>query len=94
MGPDEMVGAIGSVLSLVLWWPQAVRVWESRRDPSRLSGVSVATQVLLLTSAAIWGVYAVLTGAFWVGAPGLVNGPLAALSIHVLLKARRAEHSP
>ncbi|WP_421732711.1 hypothetical protein [Cellulomonas sp.] len=84
----ELVGFVASVLSLVLWWPQAVRVWRLRHDGSGLGGVSIPTQVLLLANAALWAVYAVLTGSFWVGAPGLVNAPLA-LSTIVLVRRSR-----
>ena len=85
----ELAGLAGSAVSLVLWWPQAMLVWRSRGDPERLRGVSVASQVLLLLNAVIWGAYAVSTQSLWVGAPGLVNAPLAVLTVGVLRKAHR-----
>ncbi|WP_315096660.1 hypothetical protein [uncultured Cellulomonas sp.] len=90
----EVVGFLASLLSLVLWWPQAARVWRYRHDGSRLGGVSLPTQVLLLANAALWAVYALLTGSFWVGAPGLVNAPLAVATIAVLLRSRERERAP
>lgn len=44
---------------------------------------------MLLVNATGWALYGVLTGAFWVGAPGIVNGPLAILSIVLVLRSRR-----
>ena len=84
----EAIGFVASVVSLVLWWPQAARVWRHRHDGGQLGGVSISTQVLLLVNAALWGAYAVATGSFWVGAPGLVNVPLALLTITLLRRAR------
>lgn len=82
-----IAGLTGSVVSLVLWWPQALVVWHSRGDPDRLRGVSMTSQVLLFLNAVIWGAYAASTQSLWVGAPGLVNAPLALLTIGVLRKA-------
>lgn len=89
----EVLGFAASVVSFVLWWPQAVRVWQCRRSVEHLSGVSISSQVLLLTNATLWGAYAIVTGSLWVGAPGMVNAPLAILTIVVLQRARRA-HLP
>lgn len=84
----ELVGFLASAVSLVLWWPQAVRVWQLRHDGTELGGVSIATQVLLLANALLWAVYALLTGSFWVGAPGLVNAPLALGTIALVRRSR------
>ena len=84
----EGIGFVASVISLVLWWPQAARVWRHRHDGGQLGGVSISTQVLLLGNAALWGAYAVVTGSFWVGAPGLVNVPLALLTIALVRRSR------
>ncbi len=89
----EILGFAASVVSFVLWWPQAVRVWQCRRSVEHLSGVSISSQVLLLTNASLWGAYAVVTGSLWVGAPGLVNAPVAILTIVILRRARRAQLS-
>lgn len=89
----EALGLAGSVVSLVLWWPQALRVWRSRRDPRGLEAVSVLSQVLLLGNAALWAGYGLATGSLWVGAPGLVNGPLALATIVVLRRSRSARRT-
>ncbi len=90
-GVGELTGLAGSLVSLVLWWPQALLVWRCRHSPDRLRGVSVPSQVLLLLNALLWGVYAVATQSLWVGAPGLVNAPLAVVTIAVVLRASRAQ---
>ncbi|WP_314503688.1 hypothetical protein [uncultured Microbacterium sp.] len=51
--------------------------------------MSTSSQLLLLMNACLWGAYAVGTGSLWVGAPGLVNGPLAIVTIVLLRHARR-----
>ena len=89
-GYIEMLGFTASLFSFVLWWPQAARVWRCRRRGESLGGVSLASQVLLLLNATLWGAYAVLTESLWVGAAGLVNAPLAVGTIFVLARARRA----
>src|SRR4051794_25297760 len=75
-------------MSFVLWWPQAALVWRCREHSEELKGVSISSQLLLLANACLWGAYAVGTGSLWVGAPGLVNGPLAIVTIVLLKRAR------
>ena len=82
-------GLIASLVSFVLWWPQAALVWRCRRHGEQLRGVSTSSQLLLLVNACLWGAYAVGTGSLWVGVPGLVNGPLAIVTIVLLKHARR-----
>lgn len=86
----NLLGALGAALSFVLFLPQAALVWRSRCDHARLRGVSIGTQVLILCNATVWGIYAIITGAFWVGAPGLVNASLALASIYFVARARRS----
>ena len=58
----ETLGFAASVVSFVLWWPQAMRVWQCRHSGAHLSGVSISSQALLLVNAALWGAYAIVTG--------------------------------
>ncbi|WP_456847128.1 hypothetical protein [Cellulomonas sp. P5_C6] len=85
----EYVGLLASVGSLTLWWPQAVRLWNLRRDAVGLAGISIATQVVLLVTECLWATYALLTASYWVGVPAMVNIPLALLAIRLLRRARR-----
>lgn len=85
----EAVGLSASVIAFVLFLPQAMRIWAARADPRALAGVSRATQWFVLANASLWAVYAVLTGAFWIGAPGLINGPLAIAALVLLYRGRR-----
>jgi uncharacterized protein with PQ loop repeat len=89
-GYIETLGFTASVVSFVLWWPQAVRVWRCRRRGDSLDGVSLSSQVLLLLNATLWGAYGLVTESLWVGAPGLINAPLAVVTIVVLHRARRS----
>lgn len=85
----DIIGATASVISFVMMWPQALRIWAARHDPVILAGASAGTQLLVLLNAGLWGAYALLTGAFWVGAPGLVNAPVALACLVLMHRARR-----
>ena len=86
----NLIGAIASVISFVLWLPQARTTYLHRHDPSALSGLSRGTFMLVLANALLWGLYAVLTKALWVGAPGLINGPLALWTLWLIHRANRS----
>ncbi|MHA3724225.1 hypothetical protein ACXR2T_10135 [Leucobacter sp. HY1910] len=86
---EQAIGFIAAVVSFVLFLPQAQRAWQFRRDAQSLRGISVGTQLLVLLNASLWGAYAFITGSFWVGAPGLVNAPLAMAMIVLILRSRR-----
>ncbi|MDO8106989.1 hypothetical protein Q6348_07230 [Isoptericola sp. b441] len=85
----DLLGMVASIVSLIVWWPQAAAVWRARRDSSQLTGLSMQTQVLLLLAAVLWGGYAVAIGSVWVGAPSLVNAPIAVGTLVVLGRGRR-----
>lgn len=89
---ENLVGAVASAVSFVLWWPQARKTFLLRKDPEALAGLSRGTFFLLLVNAVAWAVYGAMTGAFWVAAPGLVNGPLA-LWVLVLTSAREVREA-
>lgn len=84
----DVVGFLAALVSSVMFLPQAARVWRMRNDPRALQGVSPLGQVLLLINASLWGLYALLTGAYWVAVPGLLNFPLACLTLLLLSRAR------
>ena len=88
MNVAEVVGFLGSAVSFVLWLPQAGLAWRNRHDRRALAGLSLGTFILVLCNAALWAAYAVLTKAWWVGVPGLVNAPLALMMIVLVLQAR------
>ena len=84
----EAVGFLAALISSVMFLPQAGRVWRMRNDRRSLRGVSPVGQVLLLVNATLWGLYALLTGAYWAGVPGLLNFPLACMTLVLLLRSR------
>lgn len=85
------VGACGTVLAFLLFLPQARRTWANRHRPERLEGISLLGQVCVIANATVWGLYAVLAEAFWTGAPGLINAPLAVCTLVILLRGRRQQ---
>lgn len=54
----QALGFVASVVSFVLFVPQAAKAWRMRRDWSALRGVSLEMQFFLLANAALWAVYA------------------------------------
>lgn len=90
-GTVHLIGFLASVVSFLVFIPQAAKVWTFRKSPHALRGVSVGSQVLILLNASLWGVYGFLTGAFWVAAPGIINAPLAVMSIYLIMSARGHE---
>ncbi len=85
----EVIGMLASLTSFLLWLPQGARVWKHRNDPAQLQGIVLSTQVISLAGNVLWGVYAVLIGSFWLGAPALVNGPIAVATLVVVGRASR-----
>lgn len=85
----EAIGLMASLSSFLLWVPQGIRVWRGRHDPAALRGIALSTQVIALAGSLLWVTYAALAGSFWVGAPVVVTGPVAAMTIAVLVRGRR-----
>lgn len=79
---------VAPVIAFVMFIPQAVITWQARHEPDRLSGISSGSQWLLLANACTWGILAYGLGSFAVGAPGLVNGPLAIMNLTLIHKGR------
>ncbi len=86
----DTLGLLATVVSFVVWWPQAHRVWSARHEPGALAGLSMRTQGLLLVASVLWVAYAFATRSPWVGAPSLVNVPVAVGTMVVLARGRRA----
>jgi uncharacterized protein with PQ loop repeat len=79
----EMLAWCGAALSCLLSVPQAIRVLRAER----LDGLSAFTYVIVLSNAAVWATWSLLTGEYAAGIPGLINGPAAILILHRLIIA-------
>jgi uncharacterized protein with PQ loop repeat len=86
----EAIGMMASLTSFLLWLPQGSRVWKARHDLSQLQGIALSTQVISLVGNVLWAAYAVGIGSFWLGAPSVVNGPIALATIVIVRRAQRA----
>lgn len=86
----EVVGMLASLSSFVIWVPQGRRVWRARHEPAHLAGIAVSTQALSLAGNALWSLYAIGIGSFWLGAPGIVNIPILTMTVVVLRRHARA----
>lgn len=80
-----MLAWCGAALSCLLCIPQATRTLRAER----LDGVSASTYWIVLASAAVWVAWSLLTGEHAAGAPALVNGPGAVLSLVAARRRRR-----
>lgn len=69
--------------------PQARLTWLNRGNPEKLEAISLGTQYAVVCNALLWGIYAVLTEAWWAGAPGIINLPLALGTIYLVKKASK-----
>ncbi len=87
----EVIGMMASLTSFLTWLPQGARVWRNRRNPAALGGIVLSTQVISLAGCILWGTYALLIDSFWLGAPSLVNGPIAIGTLVVVRRAQRSE---
>jgi len=85
MNTVQMLGWCGALLSCLVSIPQAIRVLRAEH----LEGISASTYMIVLSNAAVWTAWALLTGQFAAGVPGLINGPAAILILRRLLVASR-----
>jgi len=86
-----LVNALGFVatgFSILMWLPQARTTWQNRNDPLRLTGISEATQWLLVVCYLLWGAYGVVTLSLWVSAPSILAVPLAIATIVIVRRGR------
>jgi uncharacterized protein with PQ loop repeat len=86
-----LVNALGFVatgFSILMWLPQARTTWQNRNDPLRLTGISEATQWLLVACYVLWGAYGVVTQSIWVSAPSVLAVPLAIATIVIVRRGR------
>lgn len=92
MNIDDLVlnalGFAATGFSVLMWIPQARTTWLNRNDPTKLAGVSEATQWLLFTGYLLWGLFGVLSESLWVAAPSVVSIPLALATIVIVRRGR------
>lgn len=88
MDAVTIVGIAGNIICVAMFLPNAKVVWNSRKDKHALQGASIGMQMLLLCNAALWGLYALLAGAYWAAAPGLFSAPWAVFVIWLILRGR------
>lgn len=89
---SALVNALGfgaTVLSILMWIPQASSTWKNRNDPMRLAAISETTQWLLMACYLLWGVFGVISASLWVAAPSVVAFPLALATVVIVRRGRR-----
>lgn len=85
----NLVGFAAATISFIMWLPQAITTWKHRNNPQELRGISKGTHYFVLANAVLWGVYGVMSGSYWAGAPGLINFPLSALTLILIRRATK-----
>ncbi len=89
---NALINALGfsaTVLSILMWIPQARSTWQHRNDPVRLAAISETTQWLLMACYLLWGVFGLASQSFWVAAPSVVAFPLALATVVIVRRGRR-----
>lgn len=94
MQPSDIIGAIATIISFILFIPSGITVWKNRSNPRALQGVSIATNAMIFINSMLWGAYSILTNQIFVGLSGLVSGPLALATIILVLRSRKMEIKP
>lgn len=89
------IGWTAAAISMTLTAPQAYRVWKIASEHQHhrcgsLQSLSLWMWVLITLNAALWLIYAILTEAYPVGAPSLINGPLGVYVMVKILQDRPA----
>jgi uncharacterized protein with PQ loop repeat len=86
-----IIGWLAAGVSTGIAVPQAAHIWRNRHEENAFVGVALGTWVLLTLNAALWLTYAILTKAYPVGFPSLINGPLGAYVVVSVWRSRRKE---
>ena len=76
----EVLAWCAAALSCLLAAPQAIRVLRTER----LEGISALTYWIVLTNAAVWAAWSLLTLELAPGVPALVSGSAAILNTAIL----------
>ncbi|MBP1047113.1 hypothetical protein I6N96_12600 [Enterococcus sp. BWM-S5] len=85
----NILGAIANLTSLILWVPQAKTTWKNRNNIQALSGVSIATQIIVAINTILWCVYGLLISNIWLPLGTIIILPLATLTIFLKLKSTK-----
>lgn len=83
----NFMGALGSITSVIMPAPQAIKVFRMRQNRMRITGISLVSQSILIVNAVLWLIYGLLAKDWWVMTPSLICGPIA---IYVSIAVWRA----
>lgn len=76
------IGAVAGVLGTLVWLPQLSKIWRSRETRD----LSLASNLLLFATIAMWTVYAFAIGAVPMIVSNLVGGAIVAVIIGFKLR--------
>lgn len=86
-----VLGITGNVTSIILWFPQAKKIWLNRHDPKALKVISVGTQKLAATNTLVWCFYGLLKRDSWLPIATIFVLPCALLTIYWKRKSEKKE---
>jgi len=85
----QVMGVCASIMSLMIWLPQAKRTWQNRNNAKEMSAISIQTQMLLIVNNIMWIVYGThIAGGFWIWAAAIVNIPVAVMTTYLILRSK------
>lgn len=84
-------GVVGSISSLLMFIPPAVKIFQYRNDAKALESQSLLFQWMSILSAVCWIVYGFGMNAPLSAVPSFVKIPMACASIFFVVRARREE---
>lgn len=85
----NIIGFLATSTSLIRFMPQAIRTWKIRNNSEALYGLSLSSQWLTFVNSLLWITYGILLGQFWVAAPSVLNAPMAAMIIILIMRSRK-----
>lgn len=82
-----VLGFIANATSMAIWYPQAKKTYESKKNPYSLKGVSLLTLYLGLINTMVWGVYGLFTKDLWIAMGTIVIAPSTYMTIRWKVEA-------
>lgn len=89
----NLCGFVGFTSGLIVFVPQAFKIWRNRHEPVALAGVSEGGQWILFVNQCAYTGYALGNQTYWSVAPATVSIPLSVWMIYMLRTHKRGQTS-
>jgi uncharacterized protein with PQ loop repeat len=88
MDTTVLIGYIAAFTSSTMALPQVFRTFKMRNEATHLEGLSLGTYMIWFVNGVLWAYYGFAVGAIPAAIPSLVNIPLTAAVLFLILRAR------